>query len=110
MLDDSQADGDDLENITAEDLRVAEQRCIEYGLRHPTFLLVWKVVTRRARLLRLRAMKAPALLLETEQRQLDEALDVLCQALPFDEDTETYSLPLLVRHFLDEHGQLGEKT
>jgi hypothetical protein len=100
--DEEDYDVEDGAYVPTEEEERAAQQYFEYSLRHPTFLMVMKAVTRRARLLRLRALEAPEMILEAEEKLINEALDALCEALPFDVEAQAYSLPGIVHHFQDE--------
>jgi len=70
--------------------------------RHPTFLIVMKIVHSRARLRSLLRMAAPEMVVENERQILDKRLDELCAAMPYDAAVSTYPLPDIIEHFRQE--------
>lgn len=70
--------------------------------RHPTLELLLKIAARHARIRRLQVILAPDVIVEECRKLLDKGLDELCEVLPFDADTNTYSLSGVVGHFQRE--------
>jgi len=70
--------------------------------RHPTFLIVMKVVHGHSRLKNLVAMEAPEAVIQKEREMLDGRLDELCAAMPYLSDADTFPLPGIIEHFRDE--------
>lgn len=70
--------------------------------RHPTFLIILKIVQSRARLKRLIAMQGPEQVVQRERQMLDQRLDELCAAMPYVAELEAYPLLGIIQHFRDE--------
>ena len=70
--------------------------------RHPTFLIVMKIVHGRTRLKKMLALDGPEVVIQNEREMLDRRLDELCAAMPYLPEQDTFSLPGIIQHFRDE--------
>ncbi len=93
-------DGEDFEP-TAEDVKLNEAY-YKLASRHPTFAMIMRIVRSRARMRKLVAMQAPDVVIDNERSILDDRLDDLCAAMPFDSEADTYPLTGIIDHFRDE--------
>lgn len=107
MAEENGDDEDDLEGELVEYEPTEEEKAAAEALyrlaeRHPTLTLVLKIASRHARMRRLQGIEAPDVIVDECAKLLDKGLDELCEVIPFDADSNSYSLPGIVAHFQRE--------
>ena len=87
---------------TPEDEEAAE-RFYKLAERYPTFILVMRVLHSHRRLQSAQATEGmPEMILESEKRMREEALDRLCMAIPYDECNGVFRFADILETFAAE--------
>jgi hypothetical protein len=102
MTDDAfDSEDEDEYEPTEEDLAAA-RRMTELAERYPTFLLLFKALTRHKRHRRLVDLGAPQQILDKETELRERALDALADAFPYDTEVNCYNFPDILNTALSE--------